>query len=703
MAVVEIQFKQQVFFDIIAAQIVRVDPPGALLSRLPAGTLIERVEAGPITFADGDVLFSDGELALRVPLTVHVTTSDGARAAGSLQAPVTQPVPCTVWLRLQGAPPADLRWFIARVEVLNQFIPIIAPPRAIPIGDLDVPVQDITLAAGNGVVAIRLATPTGGALLSPVSNRLGGDDWGQFIEGQVFADTLAQEMNSGVDSAAAGSTDPKIEVTSYATGHWDPDPPAAYAAVDLVAVDALPADIDVPVRVYAMSQLNLDPVLDRIELRTRVSWAAHDFVTSLSSGEIEVVEDEVSEAILDKLKPPPGQEELERGERHVVFRSFRPLVEPITSLFRATINHLTLSGSGVGATGTVTVYPPPVAHFTLEDQRWKSGTDCNARRWKTEFRPPVVHIFGVDQFHSLRFRGHPTVDPPGFWIPSVTWSGFGAGNQIAHVTFEVPPGGLKPPGQKSSGFIVTNMGVRWVDLGGVPYKPAPPADPASIQAYVINTCMAISDRWGMGVLNLEWLVDPPDLNLGMPPLREWTIAGTGIIDTDRIEVVAVGPAGERPLAMVPVERGAVFAQVMTDADETLQVRGRAPMSSAPPQFMQRWIVPYSSVSVGAEARELALLDGALFVIDGRGVQRLDLPAGGIAGTAAMVRRLESAAVPAGLATRVQRRRGNGSLSAPRTAGRGRAIAVLHRGMAVLGFAGPLMAVTEGVACRPTGV
>jgi hypothetical protein len=109
------------------------------------------------------------------------------------------------------------------------------------------------------------------------------------------------------------------------------------------------------------------------------------------------------------------------------------------------------------------------------------------------------------------------------------------------------------------------------------------------------------------------------------------------------------------------------------------------------------------VSVGAEARELALLDGALFVIDGRGVQRLDLPAGGIAGTAAMVRRLESAAVPAGLATRVQRRRGNGSLSAPRTAGRGRAIAVLHRGMAVLGFAGPLMAVTEGVACRPTGV
>ena len=66
---------------------------------------------------------------------------------------------------------------------------------------------------GDGVVAICLATPSGGALLEPVVNRLGGNRWGQFIEGTVFADELAREMNDAVDVAAVGSSHPVIEVT----------------------------------------------------------------------------------------------------------------------------------------------------------------------------------------------------------------------------------------------------------------------------------------------------------------------------------------------------------------------------------------------------------------------------------------------------------------------------------------------------------
>jgi hypothetical protein len=104
MAVVEIQFQQKVFFDIIAAQIVRTEPPAVLLSQLPPGALIERTETGTIELASGEeVLFADDELAVKVPVSVHVTNYDGAKTAGSLQPPVTIAQGCTIWLRLQGA------------------------------------------------------------------------------------------------------------------------------------------------------------------------------------------------------------------------------------------------------------------------------------------------------------------------------------------------------------------------------------------------------------------------------------------------------------------------------------------------------------------------------------------------------------------------------------------------------------------------
>jgi hypothetical protein len=504
-------------------------------------------------------------------------------------------------------------------------------------------------------------------------------------------------MNSAADDAAAGSSDPVIEVSSRATGHWNPSPPAAHASVGLTAVDALPLDVDVPIVIYATTELHLDPVLDRIELRTRISWAAHDFITEFSSGAIEIVEDEVSKAILDKLKPRPGQQEVERGERHVVYRSERPLMEPVTSLFSATLDNHILTAAGVGATGPVKVYPSPVAHFTLEDQHWESGLNCNARRWETKFVPPKVHIFGVDRFYGLRFLAHPTVDPAGFWVPQVSWSGFGPGNQIAHVTFDVPPfgaGGLRPVGQVSSGFMVTNLGVRWVDLGAVPVQPAAPADPVGIQVFVYNKCLQLVDPWGRGVLNLDWLVDPPDLDLGMPPLREWTLVGTQIFEVDRIGLAAVGPAGERQLAVVPVRGNSVFAQVVTDADETLEVRSRVALSPTPPQIMQRWIVPWSSAPVGSDTRELAISDGDLLVLDRESVSQIKLPG---SGRAAMTHRLEPGKLPARLAARLHQSRSNAEFSAPRTVGNGRSVAVLHRGMVVVGFAGPLVRVTEGLS------
>jgi hypothetical protein len=106
MAIVEFQFREQTFFDILAAQVVRTPLPSNLLSMLPPGRLIERVQVGQVSFAAEDAIrVGTGELGFEVPVTVLHTSFDDAKAAGSLQPPLTQPVPCKVWIRLAAVAP----------------------------------------------------------------------------------------------------------------------------------------------------------------------------------------------------------------------------------------------------------------------------------------------------------------------------------------------------------------------------------------------------------------------------------------------------------------------------------------------------------------------------------------------------------------------------------------------------------------------
>ncbi len=704
MAVLEVQFKQDVFFKIIAAQVLRINPPGELLSKLPPGALIERIEVGQVAFAGpNEIVLDDTEIGLRVPLTVKVTTLANARNAGSLQPPATIDALCTVWLRLQGvvpyeAPPgalhpAGLRWFIQRVDVDGARVPIFPVARDLPF-DPGVPVDDVRLAAVDGMISIRFVTPSGGGS-APLTNRLGGDDWGQFIDGPLFAETLAQEVAQAAYDAAAGSSDPVIEVTSPPTGHWEGMPPTAHTSVELTALDALPADVDVPIALYASSFVQIDPVLHQIVLLTRISWFAHDFVTTYSGAMITAVEDKVSATVLKKLKPRPGQKEVERGDNHIVYKSIRPFIEPITNLFKGSVQHFTANENGATATGRVDVYPPPIAFFTLEDQHWEGGVNCTKRAWAVDFKPAIVHILGPDRYYSLEFRQTPTADPSGVLIPHVSWSGqLFAGNQIAHVSYDPMILRDPPVGAKVSGFIVTNLGVRWVDLGRVPSSPPAPADPVGIQAFVISTCMAISDPWGVGIMNLEWIPDPPELDLGLAKLREWTLVGADIQDARQIELVATGPRGERPLTTLMVNRGSVFAQVITEADETLQLRTDGSLSSAPPQILQRWIVPMARVPVGAQVQELDFSGGHLFALGRDEVRAINVAPPKISAGGVFVRDGD-VAIPARLLQRATTR-GNPAAAVPRTAARGRAVAVLHKGSAVMGFAGPLVPVTQGL-------
>lgn len=717
MAIIEIQFREDIFFDILRAQIVRVDIPRAFFPELGPDRLIERIEPGQVGIADlADPFVAgvrDGEVLFRIAFLLHHTSFAAARTAGSLKSPATQQIACVFWIKIAGSAPSTLLWTLAGASISGQFRPVPPLGDKFLLGNAGLTVHDLQANAGDGVVALRLGTRAGDILLGTVVNRLGGADWGHFVEGQVFADQLAETMNAAVQDAANGSSDPVLEIESFATGFWSdsiplvpglvslPVPWGAFAEVRIVAVDAIPVlNTDVPVRIIASTQIAPDTGLLKLVLRTSINWFAHDFITVGSGGAITVVEDKVSKTMLSKLKAPPGQKEVEHGDKYIVYRSSIDMIQPKTSLFTTTIQKAAIDANGLRATGALAVFPAPSANFNLDAQRWVSGIDCTSRSLKTEFHPPMVHIFCPDRFFVLKIRNYPIVDPPEFWIPTFGFTGVGTGIEVRDIEFQ-PPFPMKPAGATSSAYLDTNLGVRWVDLGTVPAKPTVSNDPIKIASQVISECMAISDRWGMGVLNLGWLVDPPDYDLGLASLREWTIAADGIVDLDRIELAAVGPRGERRLASLTVEGGAVFAQVVTDADETLQVRSGVRLLSAPPQVLQRWIVPWSAMPVEPGTVPLALSDGALWVADGGKLARIELPGNlhmnSALDTALKIRRVNPADTPLQLAARLKRSH-DGGMALPRTVSRSRIVAVLHRGDIVLGMAGPLIQATE--AAKP---
>ena len=514
-------------------------------------------------------------------------------------------------------------------------------------------------------------------------------------------------MNTGVDAAILGSSDPVLSVDSYGSGQWlnflpmtgvpglIPLPWSAFTTLNIVAEDAEPIfGTNVPISILARTEITPDVVINQLVLRTTISWAAHDFISQTG---IPVVEDKVSESILKKLKAPPGQTEIERGDRFIVYRSTRDILQLVNPLFTTNVHQAAVGEGGLQATGSVFVAPAPVGAFTLEAMRWVGGIDCSVRAYVTKFHPSIVHVFCPDRAMEIQIRSTPVVDPAGFWIPTFGFTGVGTGILVREIEFRSPfP--AHPAGLASSAFLDTNLGVRWVDLGTVPAEPNQNKDPIALEAEAISQCMAISDRWGMGVMNLAWLVDPAEAVFGVENVREWTIAAEEVLNVDQLELVAVGRRGERRLASAPVEGGVLFAQVITAADETLQVRGAVSLAAASPRLFQRWITPVARVPMEAGLVPLAVLDGVLWVGDEGRVSQVRLPEQGAANgvSAPAVHHVAAANVPAGVARGLARR-----ATVHRTAGGGRTVAVRDGDAIVVGLAGPLMPATEAAMQKAT--
>src|SRR5262249_17722092 len=112
MAIFELQFRQDVFFDIVRAEVIRIPVPSTVLDGLAAlgsafggqELLIERIEVNGVNAVERSPNFvptRKGQLMLQIDAEVFLTTFQNAKTAGSLQPPIiVTSVPATIWLTL---------------------------------------------------------------------------------------------------------------------------------------------------------------------------------------------------------------------------------------------------------------------------------------------------------------------------------------------------------------------------------------------------------------------------------------------------------------------------------------------------------------------------------------------------------------------------------------------------------------------------
>jgi hypothetical protein len=147
---------------------------------------------------------------------------------------------------------------------------------------------------------------------------------------------------------------------------------------------------------------------------------------------------------------------------------------------------------------------------------------------------------------------------------------------------------------------------------------------------MISQCMAISDHWGDGIFNLDWLVDPPDLLYELDPLRQWIIGLQELPEDVAIEFVAIGRDGEERVAGTARGSRNIAAQITTRATETLQIRTREGIVAPAPKVFQRWIMPITSLPLDNSPTVISAADGMVGVRGADGdTQVFHIAAGGV--------------------------------------------------------------------------
>lgn len=705
MAIVEVQFSEQAFSDLLKRELNN--------RRLPAATIqigqpaVDNKLLDSIT-AIGCELVSDttGELTARIDLLIRYYASDGvAQAAGSLKQPPTleaqQRLAITIKMAIAQTPTGP-RPALAYSSPLG-----LIKGGQFDLGDLgDFGTQVAAIALGDGVVAIRLGTNAADALDAPVVNGLVADtDWTLMVPGELIAAPFVAGLASAVADLTA--SDPAYAAGDAAAGSYVttqilgfPAPPLVVASAEIIAVDACPLfniDVSVDLSAIATFAANGPHLVTTLTLiwNADSTWceiAGFFVATPISSIIIAAIAaNEADDAVLGKATGLPGFKEISRNDDSITYRQDR---------FFSVPSQLMISSSQFTDSGLVIAGGVRAAQQGSGLQGWRAparsdlDVSCSPRRVSVKFTPPVVGLYDYNPP-----GGPPTLFVQGTrFVPADAWVvGFGTSNswQELLLAFKEPPGGHLPAGTATSVFLMTDCGLRWVDLGVIPADHPPPT--TADMAFMISHCMAKSAGWKERVFSVKWLPRYPDDRRSIPSVRQWMLGIQEMPRHTRLEFVAVADGRHERILGVIEGQSHVAVYLTTDANETLEVRSNHDENPMPAVAAQRWISPLASLPLHGEPAAIAVVGDLLGVRAADGTTRIvDLRSDGTLHT----RPLEGGRPPQG-ADRLREaftrdeRRGRRAWNSMAQID-AHTVAVVHKGSLLVGVAGELQTLqTDG--------
>jgi hypothetical protein len=386
MAVVELQFRERAFLDIVGSEALRPPLAARVLEEIRPNIDGQRARlrltgvawAPPFLRAQPD---DPGAVLVKVTLAIDLAgprPDEQGDLAG--RAAITRSVAAELWIEVAVAR-TGLTYQLVELRVLAPAATLPAVSSPLLIGGDRTRVDHGAVVVAGGIVSVRLASLPGDDVSGPVQDRLNGLDWARFMPGDLLAESVVDALDDALENAT-GWLDADLRVENQPRGRWNApvsaglngsgpglerfgdDGPVVRAGTGLVAVGALPFDFDLPFTLAAEAQFALvwpssaaaPPVL----AATTVLWAdAADPDALASFGPLDLLRDEIRAGFDGRLdNTPAGALMVDHPGGALRVDTRRALTVPASRAWAGLVADATLDARGLTVTGALALRQP---------------------------------------------------------------------------------------------------------------------------------------------------------------------------------------------------------------------------------------------------------------------------------------------------------------------------------------------------------
>jgi hypothetical protein len=403
MAVVELQFRERSFLDLIGSEALRPPLASRVLDEVrrrdgghhAARLRVVSVEWGaPFLRARAP---EPGAVLVKVSLAVDLS-GPSVRWEGAPVGPAvaSRCLSAEAWIEVSVARAGPC----CRLAELRVLGPVATLPRAhVPLLIGDGPAADHgSVVVSEGVVTVRLATAPDDDVTGPVEDRLEGQDWARCAPGDLLAESVADALDDALFAATAWP-DAEVRIERRPVVRWEgrggsdgnpvpesagspgsagsagsgPDGPSVSATARLVAVGALPFAFDLPFTLTASTRFTVATPAGRavppvLAATTVVGVEAADAGALAAFDPLELLGDELRTGFDGRLdSTPAGATAVDDGRGGLSIRTRRILVVPSTRAWVGIVAAAEVGDEGLAVRGILA--PRPQGEIDLRDRR----------------------------------------------------------------------------------------------------------------------------------------------------------------------------------------------------------------------------------------------------------------------------------------------------------------------------------------------